>query len=81
MPRGSRAIRVPLPKFIGKKGEDPDTHEAYFVLVCQANGFLKEDDQKNLFPCTLKGIAMDWYVHFESNYFASRDIMKTRFLD
>lgn len=78
--RSSGMIRGPLSKFNAKKSEDPDTHVAEFESVCQANIIYSELERKNLFPCTLKGVAMDWYVQFEREYFDTWAKLKDTFL-
>jgi len=44
---------------------------ADFVLNFQANALLTKEDQNNFFPCTLKGVAMDYFIQFELKYFTS----------
>jgi len=60
--KGESSIRVPLPQFSRNKNEHPNIHVAEFVSVRQANKLLIEEDRKIFFPCTLKGVAMDWYA-------------------
>ena len=53
--------RIPphvLPIFHGLENEDPDVFLFQFELLCRAYGNCANDQKLNVFPLTLKGIAL-----------------------
>lgn len=73
-------MKIQLPRFKGKRTENPDTHVNEFEMVSTANGHVKNAHKLRYFPCTLRDIAMEWYVQFERGHFVTWDALRTAFL-
>ena len=78
---GGPALRVKLPQFRGRRHDNPDNHVNEFEIVCAANGYLRDMDKVCYFPCTLKDIAMEWYVQYECGHFTTWVALKDAFLE
>ena len=51
-----------LPNFHGLKNEHPDVFLFQFEVLCRGYGYCANDQNLNVFPLTLKGIALQWFM-------------------
>ena len=51
-----------LPNFHGLKGEDPETFLFEFEVLCKTYDYLEDSQKLKLFPSTLKGVALKWFM-------------------
>lgn len=73
-------MKIRLPQFKEKRTENPDTHVNEFEMVSTANGHTSDAQKLRYFPCTLRDMAMEWYVQFEKGHFLTWDSLRTAFL-
>ena len=51
-----------LPNFHGLKSEDPENFLFEFKVLCRSYDYLEESQKLKLFPATLKGAALKWFM-------------------
>lgn len=51
-----------LPNFYGLRSEDPETFLFEFEVVCRTYDYIEDSQKLKLFPSTLKGAALKWFM-------------------
>jgi hypothetical protein len=51
-----------LPNFFGLTTKDPDSFMFEFDIVCRTYGYTNDAQKLRLFPATLKGYALKWFM-------------------
>ena len=51
-----------LPNFHGLKSEDLETFLFKFEVLCRTYDYLQDSKKLKLFPSTLKGAALKWFM-------------------
>jgi hypothetical protein len=69
-----------LPTFHGLISEDPDAFLFKFDVLCRGYDYTYEPQKLNLFPSTLKGAALRWFMGLGGGTINSWDEMKQAFL-
>ena len=70
-----------LPSFHGLRNEDPETFLFEFEVVCRTYDYLKDSQKLKLFPLTLKGAALKWFMGLLTQSIRTWNDMKQTFLD
>ena len=85
--RDSRGVaptkRIPppvLPNFHSLENEDPDVFLFQFEVLCRGYGYCANDQKLNVFPLTLKGTALRWFMSLGGNCIQTWEDMKHVFL-
>lgn len=69
-----------LPSFQGMIVEDPDTFLFEFDVLCRSYDYVSDAHKLKLFPATLKGEALRWFMGLGSPYIRTWSDMKETFL-
>jgi hypothetical protein len=69
-----------LPNFFGLITEDPDSFMFEFDIVCRTYGYTSDAQKLRLFPATLKGYALKWFMGLEEATIVYWEDMKKKFL-
>ena len=75
--------RIPphvLPNFHGLENEDPDVFLFQFEVLCRGYGYCANDQKLNVFPLTLKGTTLRWFMSLGGNCIQTWEDMKHVFL-
>jgi len=56
-----------LPHFHGSTTEDPDTFLFEFSVICRTYEYAKDEQKLKLFPSTLKGATLCWFMGLPGN--------------
>jgi hypothetical protein len=70
-----------LPNFHGLSSEDPDEFLFEFDILCRSYDYTTNAQKLKLFPSTLKGNALRWFMSLGEHVITSWDQMKQRFLN
>ena len=70
-----------LPNFHGFRNEDPETFLFEFEVVCRTYDYLEDSQKLKLFPSTLKGAALKWFMGLLTQSIRTWNDMKQTFLD
>ena len=70
-----------LPNFYGLRSEDPETFLFEFEVLCKTYDYLEDSRKLNLFPSTLKGVALKWLMGLVTQSIRTWNDMKQGFLD
>jgi len=70
-----------LPNFHGERNEDPETFLFEFEVVCRTYDYLEDSQKLKLFPSTLKGAALKWFMGLVPQSIRTWNDMKQTFLD
>jgi len=70
-----------LPKFHGLENEDPDTFLFEFEVLCRGYGYCTNSQRLQVFPLTLKGAALRWFISLGGNCIQTWEDMKNVFLE
>ena len=70
-----------LPNFHGISSEDPDTFLLEFDIVCRGYDYISNSQKLKIFPTTLKGTALRWFMGLGGRTISSWDAMKEVFLE
>jgi len=70
-----------LPNFHGLRNEDPETFLFEFEVVCRTYDYLEDSQKLKLFPSTLKGAALKWFMGLFPQSIRTWNDMKQTFLD
>ena len=70
-----------LPNFYGLKTEDPETFLFEFEVLCRTYDYLQDAQKLKLFPSTLKGAALKWFMSLNSSSIRTWEDMKQAFLE
>ena len=70
-----------LPNFHGLSSEDPDTFVFEFDIVCRGYDYIYDAQKLKIFPATLKGTALRWFMVLGGRTISSWDGMKEAFLE
>ena len=70
-----------LPNFHGLENEDPDVFLFQFEVLCRGYGYCANDQKLNVFPFTLKGTALRWFMSLDGNCIQTWEDMKHVFLE
>ena len=80
MARNSGKFASDIPKFDGKKGDDPKNHVMTFHLWCSSKSLMDDSVCLRLFQCTLTGTATKWYIELPQHSFVDFSSLETIFL-
>jgi len=69
-----------LTNFHGLKNEDLDTFLFGFETLCRGYDYCTNDQRLNVFPLTLKGTALRWFMSLGGNCIQTSEDMKNIFL-
>jgi hypothetical protein len=69
-----------LPNFHGLSFEDPDEFLFKFDILCRSYDYISNAQKLNLFPATLKGNALRWFMSLGGHVITTWDQMKQKFL-
>ena len=69
-----------LPNFHGLANEDPDTFLFEFEILCRGYDYCTNDQRLKVFPLTLKGAALRWFMSLGGNCIQTWEDMKNIFL-
>jgi hypothetical protein len=69
-----------LPNFHGLENEDPDAFLFQFEVLCRGYGYFTNDQKLNVFPLTLKGTSLRWFMSLGGNSIQTWEDMKYVFL-
>jgi hypothetical protein len=69
-----------LPNFFGLTTEDPDSFMFEFDIVCRTYGYTSDAQKLRLFPATLKGYALKWFMGLGEATIVYWEDMKNKFL-
>ena len=69
-----------LPNFQGIHIEDPNTFLFEFDIVCRSYDYITNAQKLKIFPATLKGAALRWFIGMEGNTIRTWHDMKQGFL-
>ena len=70
-----------LPNFHRLKSEDPETFLFEFEVLCRTYDYLQDAQKLKLFPSTLKGAALKWFMSLITRSIRSWNDMKREFLE
>ena len=70
-----------LLNFYGLRSEDPETFLFEFEVLCRTYDYLEDSQKLKLFPSTLKGAALKWFMGLVTQYIRTWNDMKKEFLD
>jgi hypothetical protein len=70
-----------LPNFHGLSSEDPDEFLFEFDILCRSYDYTSNAHKLKLFPATLKGNALRWFMSLGEHVITSWDQMKQKFLN
>jgi hypothetical protein len=70
-----------LPNFHGLSSEDPDEFLFEFDILCRSYDYTSNAQKLKLFPATLKGNALRWFMSLGEHVITSWDQMKQKFLN
>jgi hypothetical protein len=75
-------VKIPtnIPKFDGKTGGDPANHITTYHLLCVSNSFLDDSIKLRLFPRTLAGNMVNWFIELSSAAFFDFQLLAIAFL-
>jgi hypothetical protein len=84
-PRGTTPMKnIPLsalPNFHGLSSEDPDEFLFEFDILCRSYDYTSNAQKLKLFPATLKGNALRWFMSLGEHVITSWHQMKQKFLN
>lgn len=84
LPRGATPMKnIPLsalPNFHGLSSEDPDEFLFEFDILCRSYYYVSPNQKLKLFPATLKGNALRWFMSLGAQEITTWDQMKEIFL-
>lgn len=84
LPRGAAPMKnIPpaaLPNFHGLSSEDPDEFLFEFDILCRSYDYVTPAQKLKLFPATLKGNALRWFMSLGAQVITTWDQMKENFL-
>lgn len=69
-----------LPNFHGLRNEDPETFLFEFEVLCRSYDYLQYSQKLKLFPATLKGAALKWFMGLITHSTRTWEEMKSAFL-
>ena len=69
-----------LPNFHGLTNEDPDTFLFDFEILCRGYDYCTNDQRLKVFPLTLKGAALRWFMSLGGNCIQAWEDMENIFL-
>ncbi len=69
-----------LPNFHGLTNEDPDTFLFEFEILCRGYDYCTNDQRLKVFPLTLKGVGLRWFMSLGGNCIQTWEDMKNIFL-
>jgi hypothetical protein len=69
-----------LPNFHGLSSEDPDEFLFEFDILCRSYDYISPNQKLKLFPATLKGNALRWFMSLGAQAITTWDQMKEGFL-
>jgi hypothetical protein len=69
-----------LPTFYGKNNEDPDTFLFEFDMLCRSYNYVQDAHKLKLFPTTLKGSSLRWFMGLGESSIRSWESMNDIFL-
>lgn len=72
---------VALPNFHGLISEGPDTFLFEFDIVCQGYDYTTYAEKLKIFPSTLKGTALRWFMGLGGKSISTWEDMQTAFLE
>jgi hypothetical protein len=85
LPRGEAPMKnIPLsalPNFHGLSSEDPDEFLFEFDILCRSYDYVSNAQKLKLFPATLKGNALRWFMSLGGYVITTWDQMKQKFLN
>jgi hypothetical protein len=70
-----------LPKFHGLSKEDLDTFPFEFDVLCKSYDYVIDAHKLNIFPATLKIVALRWFMGIGKDIIRSWDQMMKQILD
>ena len=70
-----------LPNFYGLKSEDPETFLFEFEVLCRTYDYLQDAQKLKLFPTTLKGASLKWFMSLINSSIRTWEDMKQEFLE
>jgi hypothetical protein len=70
-----------LPNFHGLSSEDPDEFLFEFDILCRSYDYVSNAQKLKLFPATLKGNALRWFMSLGGHVITTWDQMKQKFLN
>ena len=70
-----------LPNFHGIRNEDPETFLFEFEVMCRTYDYLEDSQKLKLFPSTLKGTALKWFMGLLPQSIRTWNDMKQKILD
>jgi hypothetical protein len=70
-----------LPNFHGLSSEDPDEFLFEFDILCRSYDYVSNTQKLKLFPATLKGNALRWFMSLGGHVITTWDQMKQKFLN
>jgi hypothetical protein len=80
LPRGVAPMKnIPLsvlPNFYGLSSEDPDEFLFEFDILCRSYDYISNAQKLKLFPTTLKGNALRWFMSLGGHLITTWDQMK-----
>jgi len=68
-----------LPTFLGLISEDPDTFLFEFDIVCRGYDYTTDAQKLKIFPATLKGMALRWFMGLGGKSISTWEDMHTAF--
>lgn len=69
-----------LSNFHGLKSEDPEMFLFEFEVLCKTYDYLQDSQKIKLFPSTLKGAALKWFMGLITQSIRTWNDMKREFL-
>ena len=69
-----------LPNFRSLENEDHGVFLFQFEVLCRGYGYCDNDQKLNVFPLTLKGISLRWFMSLSGNCIQTWEDMKHVFL-
>jgi hypothetical protein len=69
-----------LPNFYGMSTDDPDAFLFEFDILYRTYGYIDDAHKLRLFPATLKGSALKWFMGLGENFIADWETMRKNFL-
>ena len=70
-----------LPNFYGLRSEDLETFMFDFEALCRTYDYLQDTQKLKLFPSTLKGAALKWFMGLVTQSIRTWNGMRKTFLD
>jgi len=84
LPRGATPMKniplLALPNFHGLSSEDPDEFIFEFDILCRSYDYVTNAQELKLFPATLKGTALRWFMSLGGHVITTWEQMKEMFL-